>query len=95
MDHITLCIAIGLPIFSIWIFGFPTYIFYQLRKHSKDLKDKKVIELYGLFYIGLKDVAYYWDIVVSNLRKASFITIVTFLHQTSTDAIVRKNLNYI
>lgn len=30
---------------------------------------------FGLFYIGLKDETYYWELVVSNLRKTSVVLI--------------------
>jgi hypothetical protein len=53
------------------------------------LRDKQVIQEYGMFYIGLKDDAYYWDILISNLRKVLFITIITFfLPNASSEMIV-------
>ena len=34
---------------------------------------------YGLFYIGLTDKAFYWEIVVVNLRKVIFIALAVSL----------------
>lgn len=31
--------------------------------------------MFGLFYIGLKDETYYWEVVVNNLRKVVVVAI--------------------
>ena len=78
-EHISLCLKFGLPLLLFWILGFPTFILLSLRRNLPRLKNKDVIKEYGLFYIGLKDSTYFWDVVISNLRKVIFIIIVTFL----------------
>jgi hypothetical protein len=73
----------------VWILGFPTFILNQLRRNLPKLRDKQVIQEYGMFYIGLKDDSYYWDVLISNLRKVLFITIITFfLPNASSEMIV-------
>jgi hypothetical protein len=73
----------------VWIIGFPTFILNQLRRNLPKLRDKQVIQEYGMFYIGLKDDSYYWDVLISNLRKVLFITIITFfLPNASSEMIV-------
>jgi hypothetical protein len=48
-----------------------------------------MIQEYGIFYIGLKDDSYYWDVLISNLRKVLFIAIITFfLPNASSEMIV-------
>jgi hypothetical protein len=53
------------------------------------LREKQVIQEYGMFFIGLKDDAFYWDVLISNFRKVLFITIITFfLPNASSEMIV-------
>lgn len=59
----------------IWTLGFPIYTFIQLRRSFDKLDERSTIIKYGLFYIGLKDKAYWWEVVASNLRKALVIGI--------------------
>ena len=66
-------IAIGLPFILIWVIGFPVVIFVQLFRKRHDLNDKNTIIIYGLFFVGLSDRAYFYEVVVSNLRKLLFI----------------------
>jgi hypothetical protein len=43
-----------------------------------NLNDKELLINYGLFYVGLNDDAYFWEVVVSNARKIIFISCSTF-----------------
>lgn len=40
-----------------------------LYKKRFQLDDRQNVIKYGLFYIGLTNEAYYWEVVVNNLRK--------------------------
>lgn len=42
-DHMTLGLAIGLPMCLVWIIGFPSFIFFKLRKQLDSLKQKRVL----------------------------------------------------
>jgi len=35
--------------------------------------------MFGLFYIGLKDETFYWEVVINNLRKVIIVAISVFL----------------
>jgi len=61
------------PIIVIWVIGFPLFIFRLLSKNKDNLGDKDLIIKYGLFYIGLTDKGYYWEIIAVNTRKVLFI----------------------
>jgi hypothetical protein len=87
-DHLKICLSIGLPIFIVWIIGFPVFILNQMRRNLPKLRDKQVIQEYGMFYIGLKDDSYYWDVLISNLRKVLFITIITFFLPNATSEMI-------
>ena len=39
---------------------------------------------YGLFFVGLTDDAYFWEILVSNTRKVLFIMCTTLLSSTNS-----------
>jgi len=52
---------------------------------TSNLSDRRVLQLYGLFYAGLKDSAVYWDLIVNNLRKHIFIGMSIFQNQWSTN----------
>ncbi len=42
-------------------------------KHNLNLlDDRDFLKKYGLFYVGLKDKYYYWEIIVVSLRKMVF-----------------------
>lgn len=62
-----------MPIIVIWVIGFPLFIFRLLSKNKDNLGDKDLIIKYGLFYIGLTDKGYYWEIIAVNTRKVLFI----------------------
>ena len=46
---------------------------------AKELGDTLNLERYGLFYVGLKDDAFYWEIIVINAKKLVFILCVSLL----------------
>ena len=48
----------------------------------KKLNDKRVILLYGLFFVGLTDNAYFWEIVVTNMRMVLSIMCSIFFAQS-------------
>jgi hypothetical protein len=70
-----MCIFAGIPILSIWVIGFPAYIFFQLMKNKNNLNDKETIMKYGLFFAGLNDNAYFWDVILTNTKKVILIIV--------------------
>eukprot|EP00347_Sterkiella_histriomuscorum_P000091 403377218 len=78
-DHSSLGLVIGLTYIFFWTLGFPIFVFLMLRKNSKNLNDENVTLQYGLFFVGLNDQAYYWEIVIVNIRKMIFIICATLL----------------
>ncbi len=70
---------IGLPIIFVWIIGFPITIFLALYKRRKDLDNQDTERMFGLFFVGLNNDSYYWEIIIVNLRKTVFILCSTLL----------------
>ena len=66
---------IAVPIVIVWILGFPVFVFYILNKNKVRLGEHDFLIKYGLYYVGLKDDAYFWEIAVINARKVVFILI--------------------
>ncbi|CDW71406.1 UNKNOWN [Stylonychia lemnae] len=78
-QHQTMALYIGLTYIIFWTISFPLYVLYQLKKHHKSLNDKNLVVKYGLFFVGLNDNAFYWEILIVNARKIIFILCGTLL----------------
>jgi len=72
-------LAIGVPILAIWTIGFPVFIFLKLLKQKNNFGNIDNLKLYGIFYVGLNDSTYYWEIILVNLRKFFIIATGTFV----------------
>jgi hypothetical protein len=68
-EHIRLSFMIGIPIFLIWILGFPLTILAILKRNTKNFDDPNFIIKYGVFIIGLKTKHFYWEIIIINFRR--------------------------
>ena len=74
-EHLKALVFVGIPVIMVWILGFPLFIFVILLKNKKNLDNKDNIIKYGMFYVGLTDESFYWEIIVLNIRKVLFIVI--------------------
>jgi hypothetical protein len=84
-DHLKIAFGIGIPLIVFWVIGFPTYIFFRLRNLRQRLDETDVMINYGLFFVGLNDNAYFWEVFINNARKVVFImssTLLTSLNST-------------
>jgi multisubunit Na+/H+ antiporter MnhG subunit len=70
-----MCFFAGIPIVIIWVIGFPLYILIRLKENKNKLSEKDTIMKYGLFFAGLNDNAYFWDVLITNLRKVILILV--------------------
>ena len=86
-EHLKMSLAIGIPYIFIWVFAIPTFIFWKLRNLIGKFDDKEVITSYGLFFVGLSDNAYFWEVIVTNARKLIFIICSTLF--SSSSAIIK------
>lgn len=75
--------AIALPLFFIWVVGFPITVLTILYKKRKELNKEENIINYGLFIVGLTDRAYYWEVIISNTKKIIFIIFGTLMSGTN------------
>lgn len=72
-NHIKMVLALGIPFILLWSIVFPLFILWRLYKGKKYLNTPYYLITYGLFYVGLSDQAFFWELVVVNLRKIIFI----------------------
>jgi hypothetical protein len=62
----------------IWGILFPLFIFFKIRESRGRLGEFETLEVYGIFYIGLNDDSFFWEIIVMNIRKYILIITATF-----------------
>eukprot|EP00347_Sterkiella_histriomuscorum_P014225 403361694 len=77
--HNNLILSIGLPFIFIWNLIVPFLIFMKIHIGKNNLDDKTTLQIYGLYYIGLKNEVFYWELIVVNIRKLIFIICSTIL----------------
>jgi hypothetical protein len=73
--HMKIIFLLVVPIFFIWVLGFPLVTLYKMYKARKHLDQPDNIIKYGLFYIGLRDQTFFWEIIVNNLRKVLIVAL--------------------
>lgn len=74
---------VAIPVAIIWIFGFPILIVILLAKNKKNFNDTACIIKYGLFYIGLKDDCFYWEVIIINIRKICCTAIAVVMQKSN------------
>lgn len=70
----------GFVFIAAWAIVYPVVVYRWLNKSKDDLNYTNHLKLYGVFYIGLNDNSYYWEIVVVNIRKILLILCAAFLN---------------
>ena len=78
-NHMRMALTIGIPFIILWTFVFPIVIFVNLLKKRTNLNDKDTLATFGLFYVGLNDKAFFWEVVIVNVRKIIFVMCVTLI----------------
>ncbi len=68
-----MALSIGIPLVLVWVIAFPLLAFYQIHKNKKNLNDLNFLKRFGLFYVGLNDDSYFWEVLINNARKIIFI----------------------
>ena len=74
-SHIQFAIAIIIPFSLVWVIAFPLLVFKKLYKNRKNFNNSDFLKQYGLFFVGLKDESYFWELLINNARKIIFIMI--------------------
>jgi hypothetical protein len=64
-----LAFSIGMTIILLSLVVFPLVIYYRLKTIKGKFGDHVNLKSYGIFYIGINDNAYYWEIIVNTIRK--------------------------
>jgi hypothetical protein len=78
-QHMYLIFGFGIPIALVWIVGYPLFVFIILKKNIKNIDSTDMVIKYGTFYIGLKNEAFYWEIIIINIRKVILSVIIVSL----------------
>jgi len=78
-EHYLVLLEYVLPVFLVWVVGMPLGIFLILCRKRKTLDDRNTIIKYGLFYIGLTDKMYFWEVIIINIRKILLVSIAVSL----------------
>jgi hypothetical protein len=82
-------LAIGSSLIAVWAIIFPATIFFLINKERGRLNEVKNLKLYGIFYVGLNDDSFHWEIIVMNLRKLGIIVAATFINKNQSNFKVR------
>jgi len=72
-------IAIGATFILWWAVIFPCVICWLITRQRGKLGKITNLKLFGIFYIGLTDDSFYWEIIVMNIRKLAIIMASTFI----------------
>ena len=67
-------LSIGMTFIIVWAVIFPILVFRLLQNNKVLFSTERHLKVYGIFYIGLKDNAFFWEIIVVTYRK--FILII-------------------
>lgn len=77
-------LSIGISLIAIYGVIFPFSIYWKIRQNADKLGDPQILKIYGIFYIGLNDDSFHWEIIVMNIRKFLLILVSTFLPSSRT-----------
>ena len=83
-EHIKMPLSIGIPCIFVWVIAFPIYMFRKLQSLRGKFNDRDVITSYGLFFVGLHENAFFWEVIVNNARKLIFIICSTLFSSSSS-----------
>jgi hypothetical protein len=82
-------LGIGFFFTILWAGVFPFAVFYTIYKRRNELNSDHNLSMFGIFYIGLTDQTFYWEILVMNMRKLTLIIISTFFNKDKQSLRVR------
>ena len=67
----------------IWVIVYPLFIFIVLRRNKDKLADTDMLVKYGIYYVGLTDKCYYWEVLFLNYRKILVSAVFALLNSVS------------
>jgi hypothetical protein len=77
-------VVIAVTFITLWAIIFPVAIYCRINREKGRLNHPKNLKLYGIFYIGLNDNTFYWEIIVMNIRKIAIIAAATFFSSSKS-----------
>ena len=82
-NHTVFALSIGITIIFLSLIVFPIVIRNRLNHIKGKYGDEGNLKFYGIFYIGLIDNAYYWEIIIVTFRKIALVIIASVLPSTA------------
>ncbi len=82
-EHALMILSFAFVFIVMWAIIYPIFVDLRLSKIKENLNYTNNLKLYGVFYIGMNDSSYYWEVRVVNLRKISLILCAAFLTRMS------------
>ena len=73
-------LSISLIFIGVWGLIFPILVYFAIKKEKGKLNKHISLKTYGIFYVGLTDESFHWEILVMNIRKLILIVAATFLN---------------
>lgn len=77
-------VVIAVTFITLWAIIFPVAIYCRINREKGRLNHPNNLKLYGIFYIGLNDNTFYWEIIVMNIRKIAIIAAATFFSSSKS-----------
>jgi putative lipase involved disintegration of autophagic bodies len=77
-------VVIAVTFITLWAIIFPVAIYCRINREKGRLNHPNNLKLYGIFYIGLNDNTFYWEIIVMNIRKIAIIAAATFFSNSKS-----------
>jgi hypothetical protein len=88
-------LTISLILISVWGLIFPFVVYFAIKKEKGRLNKQSSLKIYGIFYVGLTDDNFHWEILVMNIRKLILIVAATFLNNERSTYKVIISINNI
>ena len=86
-------LSISLIFIGVWGLIFPILVYFAIKKEKGKLNKQISLKTYGIFYVGLTDDSFHWEILVMNIRKLILIVAATFLNNERSTYKVINSIN--
>ena len=82
-QHQVEVLVVVIPMLIIWALVYPLFIFIILRRNKSRLSDPDMLVKFGIYYVGLTDKRYYWEVLFLNTRKIMVSAVFALLNSVS------------
>jgi hypothetical protein len=93
-SHLAWTFGVGIPMFIFWVLGFPLAWLVILWKNRHRLNDFKFKKYFIIWYQGLKNDWFYWE-VVNTIRKFVLVSINIFIFDSDINIKILIGISFI